>query len=162
MTEEWRPVIGYEGLYEVSDAGRVRSTRRAGSAGGLRKLHKAKAGGYWIVGLGRAGRQETRHVHALVMEAFVGPRPPGMEVRHVDGDPLNANLSNLAYGTSSENKRDLLRHGRHREAMKTHCPSGHPYDDENTYSPPSRPNARNCRTCARERKALRYGPDSRS
>lgn len=51
-------------------------------------------------------------VHALVLAAFVGPRPPGMDVRHLDGNPANNLLENLAYGTRSENCMDALRHGR--------------------------------------------------
>lgn len=151
MTEQWRPVVGYEGLYEVSDHGRVRSTPRKGTRGGLLKPYPAKAGGYWLVALCRDGGQKFRHVHSIVMEAFVGPRLGGMEVRHLDGDPQNACLSNLRYGTSSENKLDTIRHGRHVTARKTHCPQGHPYDLVNTYVSPSRPTARYCRACARER-----------
>lgn len=164
MNEEWRPVVGYEGLYEVSDQGRVRSLpryviRQGGLAsgrpmrvrGGIRKLRVAKCGGYWLVSLSREGEDSMCYVHALVLEAFVGPRPPGLEVCHRDGDPKNANLSNLAYGSSGENKLDQVRHGTHPMKSKTHCPSGHPYDEANTYVLPSRPNARYCRACHRAR-----------
>lgn len=151
MPEQWRPVVGYEGLYEVSDEGRVKTTRRKGSAGGLMKPQTAKCGGYWVVALYRDGQEDKRYVHALVVETFTGPRPSGLEIRHLDGDPQNARLSNLCYGTSAENKIDQVRHGTHYTASRTHCPSGHPYDAENTYVPPSRPNARYCRACARRR-----------
>lgn len=150
MTEEWRPVVGYEGNYEVSDWGRIRSIRRRRVKGGLKKT-RLNNRGYLVTGLYWMGRERTRHVHALVMEAFVGPRPAGIEVRHLDGDPTNAALTNLAYGTSAENKLDQVRHGTHYERRRTHCPQGHPYDEVNTYVLPSRPNARYCRTCHRER-----------
>jgi len=145
MTEEqWRPVVGYEGDYEVSDLGRVWSRPRKGTRGGLRKLVTAQAGGYLVIAL---GHEDRRYVHSLVLEAFVGPRPDGAEIRHLDGDPANARLDNLIYGTSGENKQDILRHGRNHAANKTHCPSGHEYDEANTYVLPSRPTARYCRTC---------------
>jgi hypothetical protein len=51
------------------------------------------------------------YVHRLVLEAFVGPCPDGMECRHLDGNPSNNRLDNLAWGTHSENERDKVRHG---------------------------------------------------
>lgn len=168
MSEErWLSVVGYEGRYEVSNLGRVRSLDRTymrahpnsptgfqtmRQRGCLRQLARARAGGYLVVTLyGEAGGK-TYHVHRLVMNAFVGPRPAGMEVRHLDGNPQNALLDNLAYGTPSENRHDRRAHGTDPMANKTHCPSGHRYDEENTYSPPSRPTARYCRACSHKRR----------
>lgn len=168
MNEQWRPVVGYEGYYEVSDQGRVRSVDRVvGRNGGLasgrpvhirgrmRKLHRNVVSGYLCVGLTKDGVGSTRTVHGLVMEAFVGPCPDGMEIRHLDGDPENSFRSNLSYSTHSDNVMDKRAHGTDHNLVKTHCPSGHPYDDENTYVLPSRPNARYCKAChrARSRKA---------
>lgn len=65
----------------------------------------------------------------------------------MDGDRLNPALANLAYGTASENARDMRRHGTDPNLRKTHCPQGHEYTPENTYVTPKRPNARYCRTC---------------
>lgn len=145
MTEEqWRPVVGYEGDYEVSDLGRIWSRPRKGTRGGLRKLVTAQAGGYLVIAL---GHEDRRYVHSLVLEAFVGPRPEGAEIRHLDGDPANARLDNLAYGTSGENKQDQVRHGTHARARRTHCGQGHPLSEENIYTPPARPNVRYCRAC---------------
>ena len=127
--ERWLPVVGWEGLYEVSDHGRVRGLRR----GLILKPSYSNSGGYALLILSRDGRQFGRYIHHLVLEAFVGPRPEGAEVRHLDGDPRNSTLANLAYGTSGENKLDQVHHGTHPEASKTHCPQGHPYSPENTY-----------------------------
>lgn len=89
------------------------------------------------------------------METFVGPPPPGLEVRHLDGVSHNNLLSNLVYGTHLENMRDRLIHGTHHEVNKTHCPQGHPYSAVNTYLEPPR-NNRKCRTCRRERNLRAY------
>jgi NUMOD4 motif/HNH endonuclease len=152
----WKPVPGYEGLYEVSTEGQVRSFRRRGTSGKVLSRGHAKRGGYLTVSLLRGCHQSTRPVHSLVLEAFVGPRPEGAEIRHLDGDPTNARLSNLAYGTRSENVLDKRRHGTDHNVAKTHCPQGHPYDEANTYVLPSRPHARYCRECSRRRSLARY------
>jgi HNH endonuclease len=57
------------------------------------------------------GRWKRFRLHSLVLECFVGPRPPGMECRHLDGNPSNNALENLAWGTRSENRADQVRHG---------------------------------------------------
>lgn len=146
--EQWRPVVGYEGLYEVSDLGRVRSLPRYGTIGKLLKPGTAKRGGYLYVNLCRDGRPLNRTIHVLVAEAFLGPRPEGFDVRHLDGNRLNCARANLAYGTRSENNLDAVRHGTHNKASKTCCPKGHPYDKANTRVYAGR---RFCRTCDRER-----------
>src|SRR5690606_11217835 len=92
---------------------------------------------------------KSYRVHRLVMEAFVGPLPEGMEVRHLDDDPDNNALSNLVYGTRSENLEDRVRLGTHHHARKTHCTHGHPFSPENTYITPRK--TRVCRTCKRDR-----------
>jgi hypothetical protein len=61
--------------------------------------------------LAQLGRGDQRFVHRLVLEAFVGPCPEGMECRHLDGNPGNNRLENLAWGTARENWEDALRHG---------------------------------------------------
>lgn len=148
--EEWRPVVGFENDYEVSSEGGVRSRRRSGSKGGpLRTRPDAK--GYPMVTLRSGGVAATRRVHRLIAEAFIGPAPAGAHVRHLDGNPARSVLANLAYGTPGENHLDRVKHGRDRNANKTHCAHGHPYDEENTYRLPSRPRARYCRECRRKR-----------
>jgi hypothetical protein len=110
MTENWKAVPGYEGLYEVSDLGRVRSLPRNVFVSGVRGCYSKHVkgrmlapqrhnGGYRQVSL--CGR--LRLIHALVLEAFVGPRPAGAVAMHADDDRTNNAVSNLAWGTSAEN-----------------------------------------------------------
>ena len=147
LAEIWKPVPGYEHNYEVSNHGDVRSRPRKATAGGVLNPTVGKAGYLWIH-LYSDGRRITRAVHQVVAAAFLGPRPMGQEVRHLDGDKQNCALSNLAYGTRSENGRDKRRHGTDRNVSKTHCPQGHPYDEANTYVNPA--GGRRCRTCLGE------------
>lgn len=102
--------------YRVGDDGSVWSCLK--NAGGGRYVitdewHRLKPGrnrrGYLSVHL---GRRDQRSVHKMVLEAFVGPCPEGMECRHLDDDPGNCRLSNLCWGTKDENAADMVRHGR--------------------------------------------------
>jgi hypothetical protein len=145
---EWRPITGYENTYEVSDDGQIKSLPRPRTRGGVLKL-KTNKQGYRAVSLVAGGVQSTHEVHRLVASAFLGPRPNGQQVRHLDGDKLNCTVENLAYGTRSDNLMDSLRHGTHPTASRTHCPQGHEYTPENTRVIPSRPTARYCKACRR-------------
>ncbi|WP_395704898.1 NUMOD4 motif-containing HNH endonuclease [Rhodococcus ruber] len=166
--ETWKPVEGHDG-YEVSSLGRVRSKPRViqrhdgftqSTPGAMLKQNRTGRGrDYLIVHLYSGGKRRPRKVHQLVLEAFVGVRPEGHEVRHVNGNSMDNRVENLAYGTHSENVRDVIRHGRHGQAAKTHCPAGHEYTLANTYRKPSQPNARRCRTCRAEERARRYAAE---
>ena len=138
-TEQWKPLPGWEDLYLVSNLGRVARVRKVSTL----------ANGYPATSLTRDYKNCTRTVHSMVAETFIGPRPPGMLVRHLDGDKENSLLSNLAYGTPAENCADMLRHGTNYWANKTHCPYGHEYTPENIRRLPGRPNVRYCRECHR-------------
>lgn len=153
----WKPVVGWEGLYEVSDCGQIRSlgktvvTKRgvvkkyAGRA--LRQYPNSK--GHLKVWLIRDGYRSHPYVHSVVLEAFVGPRPVGQQGLHFDDIPSNNSLENLRWGTPTENLRDCIRNGNHNHASKTHCSHGHEYTHDNTYiSPKSR--QRVCRACTRK------------
>lgn len=159
MTEIWKPVPGYEGWYEVSDEGRVRARER-------RIWHTANRWGkgfwrtmperavkpvltrrYYRVTLQRAGKPRQFAVHRLVLSAFIGPCPPGLEGCHADDDPSNNRLSNLRWDTTSANVLDQVRNGNHGNARKTHCKRDHEFTDENTYHYLGQ---RHCRTCRRE------------
>jgi hypothetical protein len=121
QTECWKPIAGYEGLYEVSDLGRIKSlphvmVRSNGYPktilGMIRKTPIGVRGGYPMVMLCKNGTKSPKAVHTLVARAFIGPRPPGKEVAHFDGNPANAGLLNLRYATPVENAADTIRHGR--------------------------------------------------
>jgi hypothetical protein len=152
MSEGWKPVPGYEGYYEVSTLGRVRSLERWARNRRTQEVimrARAKHDGHMQIILRRDGAAKTFLVHRLVLLAFVDGGMPGEEVLHRDGDPSNNALYNLRWGTKSENMLDQVRHGVHRESRKRSCPSGHLYTPENTYMPPGK-NHRICRECARE------------
>ncbi len=110
--EEWRPVAGYEGLYEVSSLGRVR-TIGGGKARTHGRILRATSGttGYLRVALSAANVQRTRKVHRLVAEAFHGPIPLGAYVLHRDGNPANNMASNLYFGDARQNLQDAIAHG---------------------------------------------------
>lgn len=101
MTEEWRTIPGWPD-YQVSDAGRFARTQN-----GVRVVRKLTRKGYKIVSLYRGPLDRIQvGLHTLVMLAFVGPCPEGMEVCHNDGNPENNALSNLRYDTRSANVTD--------------------------------------------------------
>lgn len=151
--ETWKPVTRFEGIYEVSDQGRVRSLPRADNigrprAGKVLRPYKTERG-YETFQLYRDGAQTRIPAHRLVLEAFIGAAPEGHETRHLNGDPSDNRLSNLAWGTSSENSQDTLAHGNNWNANKTHCSNGHLFDGTNLYIHPSS-GQRTCRTCTRK------------
>lgn len=107
-TEQWKPVKGYDGPYEVSDLGRVRS-----SFGGRQRILRQKLNrtGRFVVCLPKAGAKKYPQVHQLVLGAFVGPCPRGQECAHNDGNAHNNRLQNLRYDTHLNNMRDKAKHG---------------------------------------------------
>lgn len=156
--EEWRSVVDWEGLYEVSSFGQVKSVSRFFYRNGHRitvrerilKLNPLRSrSGHMLVGLHRDGNSETRFVHRLVCEAFHGPAPEGKPlVLHWDDNPANNVASNLRWGDAAENAEDRLRNSSTRKPPITHCPKNHLYDEENTYINPK--GFKICRTCRRE------------
>ena len=101
--EEWRDVVGYEGLYHVSNFGRVKSFHN----NGVRILNPSFADypGYYVVNLTKSGDQRTQYVHILVAQSFI-PNPENKSyVNHIDGDKLNNCLENLEWVTPTENSR---------------------------------------------------------
>lgn len=108
--EYWKPVVGYEGLYEVSNFGRVKSIRF-----GKERILKPGTDkrGYLLVGLCKNNKQKTHKVHRLVMEAFI-PNTDNLPcVNHKDEDKTNNNVENLEwcsytynnnYGTRNERR----------------------------------------------------------
>ena len=111
--ERWLPVVGFEGLYSVSDLGRVRSEARGWvPQSRLLKPDPRPRDGYLYICLWKERRRRGICVHRLVLEAFVGPRPQGMQCRHLNGHKRDNRLINLCWGTSAENAADRDRHGR--------------------------------------------------
>ena len=114
---EYRPTPNFPG-YRVGSDGSVWTCKKRGTAAiwylsdtWTELRPKRERTGYLRLTLRIEGRAYTCSVHQLVMEAFVGPCPAGLQVRHLDGDKLNCRLDNLAYGTAQENHDDKQRHG---------------------------------------------------
>lgn len=153
-SEEWRPVVGYDGYYEVSSQGRVRSldrlvtfgTRQRQVIGRVLKPGKTIHGVYFV-NLSVDGLKQLSRVHRMVLEAFVGPCPEGMEGCHYNDDKSDNRLVNLRWDTHSANMHDRTRNGGCHQAMKTQCPSGHEYSAENTKR--DKNGGRFCRQCHR-------------
>jgi hypothetical protein len=108
MSEIWKPVVGYEGLYEVSSMGAVRSLKHNR---GLRLTPRpvklsTTHDGYKRVILTRDGKGTHKSVHQMMLEAFVGQRPFGLFACHNDDDGLNNVLSNLRWDTPASNYAD--------------------------------------------------------
>lgn len=153
--ERWLPAVGHEVHYEVSDRGRVRSVPRTlvyrdGRVrfwpGKVLKPSFTRGRLYSRVAL----NSELWTVHQFVAATFLGPTPPGLEILHRDGDPTNNAVSNLHFGTHSENMHDVVRHGRHWQVNKVDCARGHALIGPNLQQARSAlPHQRRCRACNR-------------
>lgn len=106
--ERWRWVDGYEGLYMVSDHGRVLSTPKKTAHGRILKQRENWAG-YMGVCLCRNGEKKSKSVHRLVAKAFVENKDNKPEVNHLNGDRADNRASNLEWATRSENERHAYR-----------------------------------------------------
>ena len=104
--ERWLPIVGWEGLYDVSDLGRVRNARTR-----LVLKPKAHRDGYRVVDIYRDGKHNFRVIHRLVLIAFSRLPRKGEQCRHLDGLKANNVLHNLRWGTSAENAADKIAHG---------------------------------------------------
>lgn len=101
--ERWRAVAGYEGLYEVSDEGRVRNIARRSNVKPGRLIKPKFSGKYYQVQLYKNGAKRFFGLHCVVAAAFVGQCPEGQEVNHIDGDKSNNRADNLEYMTPKKN-----------------------------------------------------------
>lgn len=164
-SEEWRSIPDYEGFYEASDQGRVRSVPRTiTKATGHRYTYKGqllKAYGDPIDGrrrvhLSRDGRVRTWTVSTLVLRAFAGPPPRDTEVCHNDGDATNDRLENLRWDTHSANNYDRVQHGKHPLAAKARCNRNHPLIAPNLVPSLTKRGFRSCLACHRARANARY------
>ena len=118
--ENWKQIVGFEGLYEVSDLGRVRSSDRMSKAklGSYRKqsgkliLGGTNSRGYRLCLLYPAeGKRKTVYFHHLVLKTFVGDPLPSQEACHNDGNKQNNRLDNLRWDTHVSNCEDREKHG---------------------------------------------------
>lgn len=111
--EEWRPIVGWEGWYEVSSLGRIK--RLKGFPGvtwpGRILMPINLSFGYHGINLCKPGIMRTKRIHALVARAFLGPMPEGMVTNHKDGNKKNNAPSNLEYVTQLENTAHAMRLG---------------------------------------------------
>lgn len=123
----WKRIPGYTN-YEVSNTGLVRSLPRAVDdrrgysrpMQGVQLKPQTQTSGHLSVSISKDGVISRKLVHLLVMLAFEGPRPDGMETRHLDGDPKNNCKSNLAYGTRQQNALDCYVHSTSRTGERSH------------------------------------------
>lgn len=150
--EEWRDVVGFEGLYEVSDQGRIRNVARGmgRTFGKILKPSPRGRYGHLTVTLRKDGKGLTSGVHRHVCRAFHGPAPDEEHdnALHWDGDVTNNRPENLRWGTRKDNANDSIRHGTRRNQYfgSTHCEQGHEWTEEHLYTNP-RTGQRRCMTC---------------
>lgn len=118
LLEEWRDIPGYEGAYQASTLGRVRSLNRIVRNVGGTRAHKGRVlkqsnhpNGYLSVVLCFGGKPTSKFVHALVIHAFLGAPSAGFQTCHNDGNPANNIISNLRYDTPQANHQDKRAHG---------------------------------------------------
>ena len=161
-SEQWRTAPGYEGYYEVSTCGRVRSLDRTvphRTSGTLRlrgrilRTATDKNGRQHVI-LSKFGKDETQLVHNLVLQAFVGHRPPEMEGCHGPNGINDNHPSNLYWGSHSRNMLDKQRDGTDHQHNKLTCPRRHPLAEPNLV--PSKLPTRQCLACDRASSAIWY------
>lgn len=112
MEETWKPVVGYEGLYEVSSVGRVKRVMNVKRGNGGILKYDINENGYLRVGLYNNNKRRRYSVHRLVALAFV-PNPLGKpQINHIDNDPSNNCYKNLEWVTIMENVHHCIRQGR--------------------------------------------------
>lgn len=166
QVEEWRDIPGWEGYYQASSHGRVKSVDRVvecrdGTKRNVRNrilMPVLDEYGYQMVCLCKGGECQSVPIHRLVLEAFEGPRPEGMQGCHNDGDSQNNDLINLRWGTPSSNIMDTVIHGTHNNARKTHCPRGHELTGPNLMASQLKRGYRSCLACNRASSYVRRNP----
>ena len=110
MDEIWKAVVGYEGLYEISSYGNIRSLDRyADGRNGSKRLHKGKelfpftSKGYQVIDLYKDKKRKHCKIHRLVAEAFISNPENKGDVNHIDGDKTNNHVENVEWCTRREN-----------------------------------------------------------
>ena len=109
MKENWRWIKGYEGIYQMSNFGRVKSFRREQFPYGYILSHKNSKGDYFVINLYNHNKErKTKRIHILVVETFTGDVPTGYEVHHKDGNKQNNIITNLEIIKKDEHRRLTL------------------------------------------------------
>ena len=111
--EIWKAVPEYDGYYEISNYGRFAAIRN--NERFIRKINLATY--YPTVSFRKRPEdacQKSRTVHSLVAELFIGQRPEGHVIRHLDGDRYNSKVENLVYGTVEQNINEAILHKSHK------------------------------------------------
>ena len=115
--EIWKDIKDYEGLYQVSNLGRVRSLPKVDRLGrvhnGKIKAQVNNGSGYLIVNLKHNGKQKMKTVHRLVAETFISNDDNLPEINHIDGNKVNNRVDNLEWCTRSENVKHAIKNGLH-------------------------------------------------
>lgn len=128
MVEEWRDVKGWEGFYQASSLGRIRSVeRKIALCDGRERIQPSivlkptrARGSYRKVTLTKNGKTVNRSIHRLVAEAFLPKSSSDLEVNHKDGDPTNNAVSNLEWSTRRENALHRV-HVLHKQGRAVKC-----------------------------------------
>lgn len=116
MTEVWKDIPGFEGIYQVSDLARVRSLDRVTKGRkikGREIFSSLRSDGYRNVSLWKEGKQTTKTLHKIVALTFIGPRPPGLYVCHENDDKTRNIAERLRYDTPTGNSQETIRLGTH-------------------------------------------------
>jgi hypothetical protein len=158
--ENWKPIAGFEGAYEVSDLGNVRSLPRVTTHGRTWKGRVLKPGlnkdGHLRVVLAAGPTKRQVFVHALVLETFVGPRPTkAHDGCHSNGIAGDNRVENLRWDTKRNNRLDDVKHGKNVQANRTHCPRGHELADWNNHTWYALRGRRTCKSCCNARSHAR-------
>lgn len=116
--ETWKPIMEWEGIYDISTHGRVRRIAPGrGTQAGTIKEPTVGAQGYPVIGLTYLGRSKVYCIHDLMLIAFVGTPRPGVEARHVNHNRLDYRIENLCWGSSEDNHADMLEADRHQRLV---------------------------------------------
>jgi len=123
MSEIWKDIEGYGGLYKVSNWGRVKSLKKYAKTNERILVKCVDSEGYYRVTLWKRGegKQDFAKIHKLETNAFLGKCPKGMEVCHYNGNKKDNRLSNLRYDTRAGNKKDDVRLGTYKGTNAGNC-----------------------------------------
>ncbi|WP_082778576.1 NUMOD4 motif-containing HNH endonuclease [Corynebacterium simulans] len=160
MVEAWKPIPGWEGYYEASSLGRIRSvSRKVVRKDGLEQGHRGKIitaypdrKGYLDIRLNKGNRKRHAKVHRLVAAAFHGmPSSDDLFCCHNNGNRQDNRPENLRWDTPKSNYADMEKHGTNHWLNKKFCPRGHPLINENCAPWALQKGQRTCWACAKSR-----------